>query len=223
MCGRYNLRATPTQIQDFFNVFRMPEAEIHTRYNIAPTQTVPIIRQADDGRECALARWGLIPSWAKDLKIGNRLINARSETIAEKPSFRSAVKHCRRCLIPTTGFYEWKKLDAKTKQPYHIHLKGDGLFAFAGLWEHWEKGPQPLDSFTVITTEANASMNGLHDRMPVIIPPDNFGVWLDPEVPADAAGELMQPYSLGDLETYPVNKLVGNVKNDVPECLERAG
>lgn len=220
MCGRYNLRATPSEIQEFFDVFRMPEFDGRPRYNIAPTQMLPIVRAADDQRECVLARWGLIPFWSKDAKIGNRMINARSETVTEKPSFRAAVKHRRRCLVPTTGFYEWKKLHARNKQPYHIHQAGDGLFAFAGLWEHWDKGEQPVDTFTILTTEANSLMADLHDRMPVILSPDEYGVWLDPNVPTEGTVELMRPYPGEDLETDPVNKLVGNVRNDVPECVE---
>lgn len=218
MCGRYNLRATPAQIQEFFNVLRMPEAPIPVRYNIAPTQMLPIIRQADDGRECVLARWGLVPSWAKDTKIGYKLINARAETVAEKPSFRTAFKR-RRCLVPATGYYEWKKLDAKNKQPYHIHREDDGLFAFAGLWERWTKEAEPLESFTIITTTANPPLSELHDRIPVILPTDAYPVWLDPEVDPSALTELLQPPEDG-FDAYPVGQVVGNVKNDVPDCIE---
>jgi putative SOS response-associated peptidase YedK len=222
MCGRYNLRATPAEIQEFFNVLRMPAEQGRLRYNIAPTQFVPIIRQTDDGRECVMARWGLIPSWAKDRTIGNRLINARVETVAEKPSFRGAMKHRRRCLVPTTGYYEWKMLDTKVKQPYHIRMTGNRPFAFAGLWESWEKGEKPVESFTIITVSANPSLVSLHDRMPVILPPDVYAVWLDSEVPTDGVLSLLKPYALDDVEAYAVNTVVNNVKNDVPECIEPA-
>jgi putative SOS response-associated peptidase YedK len=218
MCGRYNLRATPAQIQEFFDVLRMPDAAIPVRYNIAPTQTLPIIRQADDDRECVLARWGLVPSWAKDTKIGYKLINARSETVAGKPSFRAAFQR-RRCLVPATGYYEWKKLDAKHKQPYHIHRENDGLFAFAGLWERWSKDDEPLESFTIITTTANPPLSDLHDRIPVILPTDVYALWLDPDVNPAALTALLRPPE-DDLEAYPVNPIVGNVKNETPDCIE---
>ncbi len=221
MCGRFNLRATPAEIQEFFDLLRLPDWSWTPRYNIAPSQSHPIIRQGDGSRDCAIARWGLIPSWAKDLKIGYSMINARAETVAEKPSFRTAFKR-RRCLIPASGFYEWKKLDAKTKQPYHIHRKDDGLIAFAGLWERWDKGSEPVESFTIITTTANALMSSLHDRMPVILPRDLHAVWLDEEIAPDALQELLQPLEDDSLEAYPVNALVGNVKNDNPDLIQES-
>lgn len=218
MCGRYNLRATPAEIQQFFDVLRMPEETIRPRYNIAPTQQVPIVRLAEDGRECAFARWGLIPSWSKDVKIGYRLINARAETVAEKPSFRAAFKR-RRCLVPASGYYEWKKLDGKNKQPFHIRLPNDELMAFAGLWERWEKGDEPVESFTIVTTSAAPELADLHDRMPVVLPPEVYAVWLDPDVDPATEQELLVPFE-GGIESYAVNPVVGNVKNDVPKCIE---
>lgn len=199
-------------------MLRMPDWSGKPRYNIAPTQSHPIIRLSESGRECALARWGLVPSWAEDLKIGYSLINARAETVAEKPSFRTAFKR-RRCLIPATGFYEWKKV-GKRKQPFHIHRRDDGLMAFAGLWERWEKGSEPVESFTIITTAANSLMARLHDRMPVILPRDLYSVWLDPDVELNALKAILQPLADDSLDADPVGSLVGNVKNDVPECLE---
>eukprot|EP00913_Durusdinium_trenchii_P019515 g18345.t1 len=172
---------------------RAPDEGLRPRYNIAPTQTAAIVRPADEGREVAFARWGLIPSWAKDIKIGYRMINARGETVAEKPSFRAAFKR-RRCLVPASGYYEWKKLSAKTKQPYHIHRDDDGLIAFAGLWERWDAGDAPLESFTIITTAAGGALADIHDRMPVMLPESEHALWLDPDVEPEALGELLHPH-----------------------------
>lgn len=217
MCGRFNQRATATEIKNFFDLLRLPDWDWTPRYNIAPTQLHPIIRQIDGTREATIARWGLIPSWAKDEKIGYRMINARSETVAEKPSFRAAFKR-RRCLIPASGFYEWQRIDAKTKQPHHIHHSDDGLIAFAGLWERWDKGDDTVESFSIITTSANSLMATIHDRMPVILPTDVHSVWLDPDVAPDALTELMRPYD-GELNADPVSSYVGNVRNEGPQCI----
>ena len=215
MCGRYNLRATPAEIQQFFDVLRVPD--LPPRYNVAPTQAMPVVRAGDEHTECVLARWGLIPSWASDPGIGARMINARSETVAEKPSFRAAFKR-RRCLVPASGYYEWQKVSGE-KQPYHIHRPDDGLFAFAGLWERWSKGSEPLESFTIITTAAPPDLARLHDRMPVILPREQYALWLDLEVEPAALLELLQTPAAAGLEASAVDRLVGNVKNDTPECI----
>ena len=216
MCGRYNIR---TNSADFAQLFGTdPAFEPPTRYNAAPTQMLPIVRMNGE-RHVSLARWGLIPSWAKDHKIGYRLINARSETVDEKPSFRLAFKS-RRCLVPASGFYEWKKLDARTKQAHHIHRKDDGLFAFAGLWERWTKGDEPVESFTILTTLPNATLSELHDRMPVILPDDSHAVWLDPDIEPQALKELLRACGDDLLDAYPCNRIVGNAQNEVPECIE---
>ena len=169
MCGGYTLSSSTEALTDLFKVRMVPE--LKPRNNIAPTQPVAAVRQPSEGeREIVLLHWGLTPSWAKDPDIGNRLFNARSETVAEKPAFRSAFKH-RHCLIPTDGFYEWQRVGER-KQPYYIQLLDGGPFAFAGLWEHWE-GPENLviESCTILTTEANALVRSLHNRMPLIIDP----------------------------------------------------
>jgi putative SOS response-associated peptidase YedK len=168
MCGRFTLRASPRLIAEQFDLFNMPE--LKPRYNVAPSQSVAVVRQQPDaeGRELALLKWGLIPAWAADAKIGNRMANAHSETAASKPSFRSAFKR-RRCLVVADGFYEWQKVGSK-KQPHFIRLRDDRPFGIAGLWERWDKQGEPIESCTLLTTEPNELMKPIHDRMPVIIP-----------------------------------------------------
>jgi putative SOS response-associated peptidase YedK len=168
-----------------------------------------------------MVRWGLVPSWAKDEKIGARMINARGETVAEKPSFRSAVRD-RRCLVPASGFYEWVKIKGG-KQPHYIHFSDGRPFAFAGLWERWSKGEGgPLDTCTIITTTPNERIAGLHDRMPVILPPESHDEWLRPEpLAADLLQELLVPHSAEGMEAYPVSTLVNKPANDGPECIAR--
>ncbi len=219
MCGRFTLRLSPVELTEIFQLLREPENR--PRYNIAPTQPVVVVVNDDGFREARPMRWGLIPSWSKDEKIGARLINARSETVAEKPSFRAAFKR-RRCLIPADGFYEWKKLSAKAKQPYFIGMKNGDPFAFAGLWEQWT-GPdeKPVESCTIITTEANELLADLHNRMPVILAEEDYDRWLDPKVQdADALQSLMVPYPAKEMHTYPVSTLVNSPKNDVAECVK---
>lgn len=217
MCGRYTLRLTPSELAEFFDLFRQPE--FGPRYNIAPTQQVAVIRQSDGNRELSEMRWGLIPSWAKDEKIGSRMINARSETAAEKPSFRAAFRR-RRCLIPADGFFEWQKVEGG-KQPYLIGLLNDRPFAFAGLWERWEH-PQgdAIESCTILTTTPNELLADIHDRMPVILSDDAYDPWLDPTCDPDALQELLTPYPPDELQMTPVSTVVNNPRNDVPECVE---
>ena len=177
MCGRFTLRKPAGEVAEAFDV---PEVfEYPPRFNIAPTQDVPVIRLAADRavRDLGLLHWGLIPSWAADPAMGNRMINARAETVATKPAFRHAFK-AKRCLVVADAFYEWRKLDGR-KQPYLIHLRDDRPFAFAGLWERWDRGGEPIESCTIITTEANELMTPIHDRMPVIVPRSAFdlGRW----------------------------------------------
>lgn len=219
MCGRFTLRTPPGDLAEVFALFREPDW-LQPRYNIAPTQQVLAIRFDEHAtpREPVMLRWGLIPSWAKDAKIGNSLINARADTVAAKPSFRAAFKR-RRCLIVADGFYEWKKLD-DGKQPYQIGLRNGKPFAFAGLWERWEKGAEPIESCAIITTEANDLMSPLHDRMPVILRPDDYDAWLDPSGDAKALQGLLRPYPDDDLVAYPVSRAVNNPRNDRAECVE---
>lgn len=217
MCGRFTL-TTPTQnLATLFDLESAPSLE--PRYNIAPTQAVAVVRLTPAARrEFTLMRWGLIPSWAKDPGIGNSLINARAETVAEKPSFRSAFKR-RRCLIPADGFFEWQKLE-KRKQPYFIGLKDYRLFAFAGLWEHWEGGDgSVVDSCTIITTTANERVQMLHDRMPVILQPADYADWLTPTTPVDLLFHLLRPYAAEEMIAFPVSAIVSNPANDLPECV----
>jgi len=221
MCGRYTLKAPVKSLVDLFHLAEAPELPF--RYNIAPTQQVPAVRSSGHNKstELVMCRWGLIPSWAKDAKIGNQLINARSETVATKPAFRSAFRK-RRCLMPADGFYEWKKEGTK-KQPFYIHLKDGGPFAFAALWEEWhDEHGEPIQSCTILTAEANAMLKPLHDRMPVILSPENFAKWLDPEIqqPEEIVPHL-QPISAKELAMHPVSTLVNSPKNEKPECVER--
>jgi putative SOS response-associated peptidase YedK len=220
MCGRFTLRLTPGELQEVFNLFREPE--FWPRYNIAPTQSVAVVRSSEQGNELSMLRWGLIPSWAKDVKIGASLINARSETVATKPAFRSAFKR-RRCLIPADGFYEWKKTGPKTKQPFYIGLQQQRPFAFAGLWECWT-APEggTIESCTIITTEANNALQELHHRMPVILGEDERAAWLDPNVPSEALTSLLDPYPSEEMLTFPVDTLVNKASNDTPDCLRPA-
>jgi putative SOS response-associated peptidase YedK len=218
MCSRYFLDADGNVIA---YTFKVPvDDRVRRRYNIAPTQEVPVVRETREGgaREIALARWGLVPHWAKDPSVGNRMINARAEGIESKPAFRDAVQR-RRCLVPATGFFEWKGVPGR-KQPYAISLPDRPMFAFAGLWESWRsKDGEKLRSFTIVTTDANRAVAEVHDRMPVILPPEAEETWLTGD-PASALA-LLKPYE-GAVAVRAVSRLVSNVNNDVPEVLMSA-
>lgn len=217
MCGRFNLRATSAELQIFFDLFREPD--VTPRYNIAPTQSTPVCRLDEEGeRELVPLRWGLIPSWSKDMKIGASLINARAETVSEKPSFRTPFKN-RRCLVPASGFYEWLR-EGKLKQPYHIHQVDDSVFAMAGIWERWSRGEQPIESFSILTTSANQLMRTVHDRMPVIIAPELFSEWLAPDAEPEFLTSVIQPYEWTRFETVSVSTVVNNARNETPECIQ---
>jgi putative SOS response-associated peptidase YedK len=168
-----------------------------------------------------LARWGLIPYWAKDAKIGYSLINARADTVAEKPAYRSAFKR-RRCLVAADGFYEWKATGGKVKQPYFISLKDKEPFGFAGLWEHWDnpEDGKTVESFSIITTEPNELMAPIHNRMPAILTPEDYAAWLDPEEPPDHLKGLLRPYDPSQMEAYPVTTYVNRPVNQGPKCIE---
>jgi putative SOS response-associated peptidase YedK len=219
MCGRYTLTASPQVVQTTFNLTEAPT--LTPRYNIAPTQQVPIITgEARD--KITWVQWGLIPPWAKDTSDSSKLINARSETIDEKPSFRSAFKK-RRCLIPADGFYEWRKEDTK-KTPQFIYL-GNGkreLFAFAGLWETWRNSAgEYILSCTIITGEPNDLVKDFHHRMAVILEPDMYTDWLDEDTPPPVLkGMIGNPYPPEKMHTYEVSTLVNNARIDQPEMLE---
>jgi putative SOS response-associated peptidase YedK len=221
MCGRYSI-TTPVEAMRGLFGFAGPGLNLQPRYNAAPTQELPVVRRVAEGddRELVLLRWGLVPPWAKDVKIAARLINARAETVAEKPSFRAAFRR-RRCLVPADGFYEWKKAaGGGQKQPFRIRLPDGGPFAFAGLWERWQaEGGEAVESFTIVTTKAAPSVRDIHLRMPVILPPAEYQHWLDPAADADDLGALLRPYEAA-LDTYPVATTVNNVRNDSPDCLK---
>jgi len=228
MCGRFALAADRADLQDAFPEFALLE-QLAPRYNIAPTQPVLVIPNDGTGKADFFV-WGLIPSWAKDPSIGTRLINARAETLAEKPSFRAAYRY-RRCLILADGFFEWQapttivsQAGSKVKIPHYIRLKSGRPFAFAGLWEDWHApdGSQ-VKSAAIITTQPNELMARLHNRMPVILPPDAYAHWLEPEPrqPADLQ-RLLVPYPAEAMSAYPVSTLVNSPANDRPECLAPA-
>ncbi len=217
MCGRFTLATPADQIAAQFQLVEAPE--LAPRYNIAPTQQVAAVRASDSGRELVLLRWGLVPTWAKDLSMGAKLINARAETAAEKPSFRSAMRQ-RRCIIPADGFYEWQA-QAGGKQPFYIRLADGGSFGLAGLWENW-KSPEGawIATCTILTTAANALMQPLHDRMPVILPPEAYALWLDPALHDPAPLQaLLGPYPANLMVAAPVSKAVNKVANDDPSLV----
>jgi putative SOS response-associated peptidase YedK len=218
MCGRYTL-ATPDEV--IAELFDLPEPPcLAPRWNIAPTQPVAVVRTGDTGeRELASLHWGLIPSWAKERSIGARMINARAETVADKPAFRSALR-ARRCLIVADGFFEWQKAGPR-KQPHYVRMRDWRPFAFAGLWERWAPGQeQPVESCVIVTTTPNEVLAPIHDRMPVILAAADFARWLDPETrDAAAALTLLRPYPAEELEAYPVGLRVNNPANDDPACI----
>jgi putative SOS response-associated peptidase YedK len=221
MCGRFLLHSPLAELQRAFRFAGRPNLE--PRFNVAPTQRVAIVRlAAGDGgtsrRELALVRWGLVPAWAKDPAIGSRMINARAEGIAGKPAFRAAFRQ-RRALVPADGFYEWKRMEGGRKQPMLVRRRDRRPFAFAGLWESW-RGPDgaPLETMTIVTTEPNGLMAGIHDRMPVILGEDDHEAWLDPGRPGGAA--LLRPCPAGWLEAVPVSTRVNSPRNDDAALVE---
>lgn len=217
MCSRYFLDADGNIIAYTFTV--PVHDRIRKRFNIAPTQEAPVVRAArDGGRELALLRWGLVPFWARDLKIGTTMINARSDGVATKPAFREALKQ-RRCIVPATGFFEWRGEPGR-KQPFAITVPGQRLLAFAGLWERWKPAEgEPVETFTIVTTDANAQVAPIHDRMPVILPMESVDSWL--HAPATEAAGLLKPWE-GKLDLRAVGRYVSSVQNEGPECLTDA-
>jgi putative SOS response-associated peptidase YedK len=221
MCGRYALFHSDSEIAKQFEIEIV--TDLKPRYNIAPTQQVATIslELETHQRQLKLRKWGLIPSWSKDATISARLINARAETVAEKPSFRRAFRQ-RRCLIITDGFYEWQK-NAQTKQPFFINLKNEQTFAFAGLWESWKNNEnQIVESCTIITTTANEILTPIHERMPVILASENYDLWLDVnENNPDKLSEILRPAPDGEIKVEAVSTKVNNAKYDRPDCLEK--
>ena len=223
MCGRFALYSDPFTLARRFEVDAPPE--LSPRYNVAPSQNIPIVRDEGEKRRFALARWGLIPHWAKDIKIGYSTINARAETVASKPAFRNAFRH-RRCLIPADGFNEWQTIPgSKVKQPWFIALRDREPMAFAGLWERWRSPEgEELESCSIIVTDANEIMRPIHDRMPVILAPEDWGTWLETDA-KDAEGlqSLLKPYPPESMKAWPVSTKVNSPRNDSVECMEALG
>lgn len=217
MCGRYAIYGPTSRLREQFgaSIGELPP-DFGPRYNAAPMQMLPIVRQRANGERIAhLLRWGLIPSWSKDDSIAAKLIHARAETLAEKPSFRAAYK-ARRCIIPASGFFEWKAAE-HGKQPYYIHPADGGLFGFAGLWERWSPPDgSAIDTFTVITTTANDAIRPLHDRMPVILAPQYYSIWLSRATEPEHLDSVISSPPVVQVALFPVSKAVGNVKNDSP-------
>jgi putative SOS response-associated peptidase YedK len=223
MCGRFTLTLPLGQLELAFP-WITPPAELAPRYNIAPSQEVAVVPNKGEDR-LEFFRWGLIPFWAKDPKIGNRMINARAETLAEKPSFRAAYRR-RRCLVLADGFYEWQKVPGRrTKTPYYLRMKSGAPFALAGLWETWSAPDgSVVPSCTVITTRPNALVKPIHNRMPVILPQEAYRQWLDPadQLPARLQ-PLLRPYPAEEMTAYPVSTLVNSPRNDLPDCIVASG
>jgi putative SOS response-associated peptidase YedK len=221
MCGRYTLHHKPIEIAERFDV-EPAEEFLAPRYNIAPSQIVPVIRRPQSGdrlREMAGCKWGLIPYWAKDPKIGNNLINAKAETISEKPSFKQPFTK-RRCLIPADGFYEWQKRGKEPSQPIYVRRRDGGLFAFAGLWEIWRTPEgEALETCTIITVEPNELISKIHHRMAAILKPDDEAAWIDPNSEADDLLRFLRPYDSDELEAILVSRAVNSPANDSPACI----
>jgi putative SOS response-associated peptidase YedK len=222
MCGRYRLTANERWLSEYFNI-PAEDIEWAARWNIAPTDEVATVRQdrAQPKRIFAKMRWGMVPYWARDISIGAKTINAVCETAAEKPAFREPMRK-RRCLVPADGFYEWKKIGPKMKQAYNIGMADDGLFAFAGLWDRWkDPAGNLIESCTILTTEANELLKDIHGRMPVILKPEDYDLWLDPGVTDPArVSDLLKPLDARLMRVYPVSSKVNKVENDGPECAE---
>jgi putative SOS response-associated peptidase YedK len=219
MCGRFTLTVNPAEVQETFSSYTFPE-KFAPRFNIAPTQPVLAIPN-DDQNTADFFVWGLIPMWAKDPSIGNRMINARGETLEEKPAFRGSLKY-KRCLILADGFYEWKAAEGKkVKTPYFIHMKDRKPFAFAGLWDSWNSPDGSLvRSCTIITTEPNELTELIHNRMPVILHPRDYAKWLDPSPQTpDQLKPLIKPFPAELMDAYPVSTLVNTPANDIPELV----
>lgn len=226
MCGRYGRRADKQRIAEWMqthNTSVFDESYFAPSFNVAPQSLQPVVRldRETGERELTIMRWGLVPFWAKDTKMAYSTINAKAETVATSPAFREAMKR-RRCLVPAEWFYEWQKIDAKTKQPYAIAMKDRSLFAFAGLWDAWKDKAtgQTIETYTVITTDPNELMQPLHNRMPVILKPEDYGRWLEPGPPERLPLDLLRPFDADAMKAWKVNARVGNVRNNDPDCVE---
>lgn len=217
MCGRFTVAVPREDLLDEFGLTEAP-FDIHPRYNVAPTQIAPVILAGEDGRlRLAGFRWGLVPWWATGIDVGSRMINARAESMADKPAFRDAFRQ-RRCLVPTDGWFEWQRTGSR-KTPMWIHMRSRRPFAFAGLWESWGPRDDRLHTFTIVTTDAAPAVKHIHDRMPVVLGREARERWLAPETTAGELLELARPYAGDDLDFWPVSTLVNSPNNDLPDCL----
>lgn len=222
MCGRFSLAEELNKIFDeFIHIDEgFDDVVLEPRYNIAPSQLSPVIINEDGKNKLRMFKWGLVPSWSKDSKIGYEMINARAETITEKNSYKKPFKS-QRCLVVADGFYEWDRPDKKTKIPYRFVMKDRKPFTMAGLWDKWEKEEEPLNTFTIITCGPNKLMEQIHNRMPVILPKLNQEIWLNPKSNEVELKELLVPYDSNKMECYRVSDIVNSWKNDVPNCIEK--
>ena len=221
MCGRYTQHATWDELVAYFDLIPTQAPNLQARYNIAPTQDAPVVRLGKPGHKLSSLRWNLVPSWSKEPRTKYTLINARLESVDQKPSFRDSFKS-RRCLVPADGWYEWRTEDG-VKQPYHIRPDQEGPFAFAGIWERWEGAGGAFDSFAILTTEAAEPLQHIHHRMPVVITDrSRFGAWNDPETPQDDLRDLLNMSEVAFIH-YPVNRVVNNARHEGPDCIEALG
>ena len=221
MCGRFTLLTPEAQIRKTFHLPIGEQLSLNPRYNIAPSQHIPIVRDTEEGHELALAKWGLVPHWSKESKTKYSTINARIETVAEKPTYRTPFKS-KRCLIPADGFYEWKIINSH-KIPHYIRMRKGGVFAFAGIWDRWEDEGQILDSCSIIVMPANEVMKPLHERMPVIIAPAHYDLWLDQRITEkDEIMGYLNSAPSSSLKFYPVSPWVNSPKHDDERCIQPA-
>ncbi len=222
MCGRYYRRSDKQRIAEAFRLGLPTTFEILPSYNVCPQTFQPVVRIGDDSgqRELAQMRWGLVPFWAKESKIGYSTINAKAETLASSPAFREPFKR-RRCLIPMEGFYEWQAVGAKGKQPFAVGLKDRSLFAVAGLWDRWKSkaAGESLETYTLITTDPNELMEPFHNRMPVIVRPADYERWMAPADPSRLPVDLLRPYPGEEMAAWKVSQAVGNVRNNSPDLI----
>ena len=221
MCGRFSLASEIEELRNEFPYIDegFEDLVLSHRFNIAPAQYCPVILKDKGSVKIKMLLWGLVPHWAKDRKIGYSMINARAETVDEKPSFKKPFR-TRRCLVIADGFYEWKRINKGNKIPYRFTINDEKPFAFAGLWDTWDKGDEPVNSFTIITCGANEIMEPIHDRMPVILPKENREIWLDEKSNNEELKELLVPYDSKGMSMYRVSDIVNSWKNDIPECIE---
>jgi putative SOS response-associated peptidase YedK len=219
VCGRFFLSSSSAEIARAFELRAAPD--LPPRYNIAPGQEIALVRRGRPERELALLRWGLVPSWARDPKLGARLLNARSESAAERPAFREALRR-RRALVPANGFFEWQKA-RRSSRPFAVRVRAGSLFAMAALWERWRgRGGESLETCAILTTEANERVRPIHDRMPVILAPEHYAAWLDPDATEPEIRALLRPCPAEWIDLHPVERLVNDVRRDGPDLIEPA-